>query len=107
MWHERLGHLNFKTLSKIVSACLVCGLPTLDKKSPSVCGSCQFGKQLKSTYKATTHVATSKVLELLHMDLMDPMPISSVGGKNYIFVYVDDFSKYTDGMGVPSIARGV
>ena len=56
---------------------------------------CQFGKQLKSTHKATTHVATSNILELLHMDLMGPMLVSIIGGKNYIFVYVDDFSRYT------------
>ena len=95
LWHERLGHLNFKILSKIAGVGLVHSLPTLGKKSPGVCGSCQFGKQLTSTHKATTYVAIWKVLELLHMDLMDPMPISSVGGKNYIFVCVDDFSRYT------------
>ena len=94
LWYERLGHLNFKTLSKIASASLVSGLPSLEKKSPSVCGPCKFGKQLKSTHKTTTHVATSKVLELLHMDLMGPMPALSVGSKNYIFVCVDDFSRY-------------
>ena len=43
-WHERLGHLNFKTLSKIASVGLVHRLPTLGKKSPGICGPCQFGK---------------------------------------------------------------
>ena len=91
LWHERLGHLNFKALSNITSASLVCGLPTLGKKSPSVCEPCQFDKQLKLAHKATTHVATSKVLELLHRNIMGPMLVLSVGAKNYIFVCIDDF----------------
>ena len=43
---------------------------------------------------ATTHVATLKVLELLHLDLMGPMPVSNVGSKNYIFVSVANFLRY-------------
>ena len=42
LWHEILGNLTFKTLSTIAGASLVCGLPTLGKKYPSVCGSCEF-----------------------------------------------------------------
>ena len=92
LWHARLCHLNFKTLYSTANTGLVHGLPALGKKSPGVCEPCQFGKQLKSTHKATTQVATLKILELLHMNLMGPIPVSSVGGKNYIFVYVDNFS---------------
>ena len=73
LWHERLGHLNYKILSRITSAGVVRGLPTLGKQSPGVYGPCQVGKQLKSTHKAPTRVATAKVLELLHINLMGPM----------------------------------
>ena len=41
------------------------------------------------------HLTTSRVLELLHMDLMGPMQVESLGGKRYVFVCVDDFSRYT------------
>ena len=34
-------------------------------------------------------------LELLHMDLMGPMQVESLGGKRYAFVVVDDYSRYT------------
>ena len=33
LWHEKLGHLNFKTLNKIASTGVVHGLPTLGKQS--------------------------------------------------------------------------
>jgi hypothetical protein len=41
------------------------------------------------------HHTTSKVLELLHVDLMGPMQVESLGGKRYAFVVVDDYSRYT------------
>jgi len=41
------------------------------------------------------HQVTSKVLELLHMDLMGPMQVESISGKMYVLVVVDDFSRFT------------
>ena len=40
-------------------------------------------------------VQTSRPLELLHIDLMGPARIQSLGGKKYILVVVDDFTRYT------------
>lgn len=45
IWHKRLGHLNFKILSKIASLGMVRGLPNLEKKNllvfvNHVCHSC-------------------------------------------------------------------
>ena len=40
-------------------------------------------------------VATSRPLELLHVDLMGPTRTESMGGKRYIMVMVDDFSRYS------------
>ena len=34
-------------------------------------------------------------LYLLHMDTMGPMRIESKGGKKYVLVVVDDFSRYS------------
>ncbi|MCH79438.1 gag-pol polyprotein [Trifolium medium] len=41
------------------------------------------------------HLVTSRVLELLHMDLMGPMQVESISGSIYAFVVVDDYSRYT------------
>ena len=41
------------------------------------------------------HQVLSKVLELLHMDLMGLMHVESIGGKRYVFVVVNDFSRFT------------
>ena len=95
VWHAKLGHINFKTLKKLSHAGSVRGLPKLGKESDGKCKSCQLGKQLKITHKSVSDINTSKVLELLHMDLMGPIQIESLNGKRYIFVCVDDFSRYT------------
>ena len=41
------------------------------------------------------HQTTSNVLELLHMDVMGPLQIDSLGEKRYVFVVIDDFSGYS------------
>ena len=47
------------------------GFQKLKKKSKScVCGPCQLGKQIKSIHKKVKQIATSKPLELVHMDLI-------------------------------------
>ena len=54
-----------------------------------------MGKQVKSKHPSVTEVQTSRPLELLHIDLMGPARVQSLGGKRYILVVVDDFTRYT------------
>ena len=95
LWHQRLGRVNYRDLSKISRKELVIGLPKLDNVKNRVCGPCQLGKQIKSVHKRTSDVMTKRPLELLHMDLMGPSRTESLGGKKYIMVVVDDFSRFT------------
>ena len=95
LWHERLGHLNYKSLKKLSDAGSIHGLPKIGKQISGVCGPCQYGKQLKTTHKVVQHTSTSKVVELLHINLIGPMQVESIADKRYIFVSVDDFSKFT------------
>ncbi|GJT79464.1 ribonuclease H-like domain-containing protein [Tanacetum coccineum] len=44
-WHRRLGHINFKTLNKLVKANLVKGLPSKIFENDHSCVACQKGKQ--------------------------------------------------------------
>ncbi|GJQ90243.1 retrovirus-related pol polyprotein from transposon TNT 1-94 [Tanacetum coccineum] len=39
--------------------------------------------------------STESKLELLHMDLCGPMRVTSINGKKYILMIVDDYSQYT------------
>jgi len=52
-------------------------------------------KQTKSSHPKVNVIAKSCPLELLHVDLMGPTRMESLGGKRYIMVVVDDFSRYS------------
>ena len=54
-----------------------------------------MGKQVKSKHFSVTEVQTSRPLELLHIDLIGPARVQSLGGRKYILVVVDNFSRYT------------
>ena len=70
-------------------------LPKFEKIEKSICRSCQIGKQVKARYPSINEVKTSRPLELLHIDLMGPARVQSLGGMKFIFVVVDDFTRYT------------
>ncbi|XP_070002371.1 uncharacterized mitochondrial protein AtMg00300-like [Nicotiana sylvestris] len=95
MWHRRLGHASFTLLNKLVQKDLVRGLPKSKFVEHKVCDSCARGKYVKSSFKPKKDVNTLKPLVLLYMDLCGPMRVQSRGGKRYIFVIVDDYSRST------------
>nr|GEV49526.1 Gag-Pol polyprotein [Tanacetum cinerariifolium] len=52
-------------------------------------------KQKRSSFKSLTVTRSKKWLDLLHIDLCDPMRIETINGTKYILVIVDDYSRYT------------
>ena len=50
---------------------------------------------MKAKHPDTQTTSTSRPLELLHLDLMGPTGTKSLGGKRYIMVVADDFTRYT------------
>ncbi|KAK2423598.1 cysteine-rich RECEPTOR kinase [Trifolium repens] len=95
LWHQKLGHLNLSGMKKAVTVEAIRGLPKLKITEGSICEECQIRKQTRMSHPMLEHQVTSRTLELLHMDLMGPMQVESLGGKKYAFVVVDDFSRYT------------
>jgi hypothetical protein len=59
-----------------------------------VCEACQKEKQTKAQHKKTADILTSRPLELLHMDLIGPTQTDNIGGKKYIIIIVNDYSRY-------------
>ena len=95
LWHQRMGHVSYKHLSIVSKHESVLGIPKLSRMSNVVCGPCQLGKQTKAKHLGTQTSATFRPLELLHLDFMGPSRTESLGGKRYIMVVVDDFTRYT------------
>ncbi|GJQ94741.1 putative ribonuclease H-like domain-containing protein [Tanacetum coccineum] len=50
LWHRRLGHINFKTMNKLVKGNLVRGLPSKLFENDHTCVACQKGKQHKASW---------------------------------------------------------
>ncbi|XP_070050783.1 uncharacterized protein [Nicotiana tomentosiformis] len=73
---------------------LVRGLPKSRFKDHKVCDACVRGKQVRSSFNPKNKVSTTRPLDLLHMDICGPMRVLSRGGKKYIFVIVDDYSRF-------------
>jgi transposase InsO family protein len=59
-----------------------------------VCAPCRHAKMVASSHPPLTDVMTERPCELLHMDLVGPGRVRSSGGKWYVLVVVDDYSRY-------------
>ena len=60
-----------------------------------VCAPYQTRKQIRMSHKIMQHPYTTRILQFLHMDLMGPMQVESIGGTRYVFVCVDDYSIFS------------
>nr|GEW46736.1 hypothetical protein [Tanacetum cinerariifolium] len=56
LWHKRLGHVNFKTINKLVKGNLVRGLPSKLFEINETCIACQKGKQQRASCKTKTGI---------------------------------------------------
>nr|ABB47474.1 retrotransposon protein, putative, unclassified [Oryza sativa Japonica Group] len=94
-WHRRLGHVGFDHLTRLSGLDLVRGLPKLKKDLDLVCTPCRHAKMVASSHAPIVFVMVDALGQLLHMDIVDPARVQSVGGKWYVLVIVDDFSSYS------------
>nr|GEW37716.1 putative ribonuclease H-like domain-containing protein [Tanacetum cinerariifolium] len=95
LWHKRLGHLNFKTMNKLVRNNLVKGLPSKCFENDHTYVACLKRKQHKASCKTKLVNSVSKPLHILRMDLFGPTSVSSLNHKWYCLVVTDDFSRFT------------
>nr|GEY70075.1 hypothetical protein [Tanacetum cinerariifolium] len=95
LWHKRSGHLNFKTMNKLVRNNLVSGLSSKCFENDHTCVACLKGKQYKASCKTKLVNSVSNPLHTLHMDLFGLISVSSLNHKWYFLVVTDDFSRFT------------
>nr|GMD42390.1 uncharacterized protein LOC109183045 [Ipomoea batatas] len=75
LWHQRMGHINFHDMKKGLKRGAYRGVPKLDIDENRKCDACLENKMTRSSHKRTPGVHTSRIMELLHMDLFGPMRI--------------------------------
>ncbi|KAK8913590.1 hypothetical protein KSP39_PZI024172 [Platanthera zijinensis] len=91
-WHNRYGHLNISDLTKLQRKHLVYGLPKLHD-GVNVCHECALCKIHKLPHPQSSSRRTSRPLELVHADVWGSSRTSSLSGKNYFLLLVDDFTR--------------
>nr|GEU77294.1 putative ribonuclease H-like domain-containing protein [Tanacetum cinerariifolium] len=94
LWHRRLGHVNFKTINKLVKGNLVRGLPTKVLTNDNSCVACKKGKQHRASCKSKTVTSVDQPLFRLHIDLFGPTFVASLSKKSYCLVITDDYSRF-------------
>nr|GEU42331.1 putative ribonuclease H-like domain-containing protein [Tanacetum cinerariifolium] len=95
LWHRRLGHINFKTINKLVKGNLVRGLPTKVFENDNTCIACKKGKQHRASCKTKPVSSINQPLFRLHMDLFGPTFVKSLNKKSYCLVITDAYNRFT------------
>nr|GEX08260.1 hypothetical protein [Tanacetum cinerariifolium] len=95
LWHRRLGHVNFKTINKLVNGNLVRGLPIKVFTNDNSFVACKKGKQHRASCKSKSVSSVDQPLFRLHMDLFGPTFVKSLSKKSYCLVITDDYSRFS------------
>jgi len=106
LWHKRFGHMGYDNMSRLPS--MVSGVKITQeefkKAGQSSCEPCIMSKQHRLPFK-TSDSKSTRVLDLLHMDVCGPMPEPSLGGSKYVATFLDDFTRLSVVIPVPSKAE--
>ncbi|KAI0507419.1 hypothetical protein KFK09_013544 [Dendrobium nobile] len=89
-WHRRLGHPHQQIISTISKHNRNLGIPTTIVS----CSMCKATKGHKLPFP-TSSSHNYKPLELIHMDVWGPSPITSNQGFRYYIAFIDDFTRFT------------
>ena len=82
-------------INKLSKHDLIKGLPNLKYEKYHICEACMKVKQIIISFKPKNEVSTSGPLTQLHLYLFGPMKTQSLGGKHYVLVIIDDYSRFT------------
>ena len=90
LWHCRLGHIGVKRMKKLHKDGFS---ESLGYESFDACEPCLLGKMTKTLLSGTMEQATD-LLEIIHIDVCDPMSVDARGKYRYFLTFTDDSSIY-------------
>ena len=88
LWHAQLGHASSSRVQQLASRGLL-GSVSIENFDYV---SCQLGKQPALPFNSSESISTN-IFDLIHSDVWEPSPVSSIGGSRYFVVFVDDYSR--------------
>ena len=89
LWHDRLGHVNNKTLKRLINMNL---LPFFSIDFKHKCEVCVEAKMAKPPFHSIQR--NTEPLDLIHSDICDLKFIQTRGGKRYFITFIDDYTRY-------------
>ena len=94
-WHRRMSHRSMQTIADMANG-TVAGLVLKDAPGDppklNTCPSCALTKAQRLPFKSGRTLMLQP-LELIHGDLVGPMPVESVSRCKYGFILVDNYSR--------------
>lgn len=89
-WHEKLGHINFQILRRMISTNCVSDLKICNlKEDDPFYEGCTLSKQHKFSFPSDEPRRSKRPGELFHADLCGKISQSSVGGANHFLLIKD------------------
>jgi transposase InsO family protein len=84
-----------RNLYKLQNDGRILGLTNIIFKKDMSCGACQTGEQVGTHHHAKNIMTTTRLLEMVHMDLFGLVAYISIVGNKYSLVIIDDYSRFT------------
>jgi hypothetical protein len=94
LWHERFGHLNYRSLQQLCNQHMVIGLPLVSCRD-GVCAGCVLNKYHWESFDKRASWHALGPLQLVHSDLCGPLSSPSFCGCKYLLTFIDEFSRHT------------
>ena len=89
LWHDRLGHVNNKTLKMLINMNL---LPSFSIDFKHKCEVCVEAKMAKPPFHSIER--NTEPLDLIHSDIYDLKFVQTREGKRYFITFIDDCTRY-------------
>jgi hypothetical protein len=94
LWHKRLAHVGLRKLYKLKKDDRILGLTNTVFEKDKPYRVCQAEKQVEHHHKVK-NIMTTRLLEMIHMNLFGPIAYISIAGNKYSLVIIDDYSHFT------------
>ena len=100
LWHERLGHVNRRTIEKMMKEASVDGLiykPETEKGNGEdivKCDACVLGKQHRHPIPASGRERAKQVRDAVHVDLCGPIGTEAIDESFCFVLFKDEFSNF-------------
>ena len=93
LWHQRLGHMSYHGIKKVISVNSVNGLPLKEMSINMLkCSDCMNGKQHRHAFNHEWNDKAEEVMDRVHADTVGPMEEDRAGNR-YSSMLIDEKSR--------------